>query len=183
MSYPARAEGLVNMIKKRVRSFIEICILCLIIFLLIFVLWLYNNIIHEIVVRVWQDPVRGSWCVSGQEITVRVDESSQATSVALEVNGDIAEDQCWLCHDTDTQHINIAELNIPLKCIDLSLWWKAKVLHLVTDSIHTYHWINKILRGKLWKVLFTNPSARAGYDTRSIFKRSLTGLNSEFSFS
>ena len=32
-------------------------------------------------------------------------------------------------------------------------------------------------------VLFTNPSARAGYDTRSIFKRSLTGLNSEFPFS
>ena len=31
--------------------------------------------------------------------------------------------------------------------------------------------------------LFTNPSARAGYDTRSIFKQSLTGLNSEFSFS
>ena len=34
-----------------------------------------------------------------------------------------------------------------------------------------------------FEVLFTNPSARAGYDTRSIFKRSLTGLNSEFSFS
>ena len=32
-------------------------------------------------------------------------------------------------------------------------------------------------------LLFTNPTARAGYDTRSIFKRSLTGLNSEFSFS
>ena len=32
-------------------------------------------------------------------------------------------------------------------------------------------------------ILYTNPSARAGYDTRSIFKRSLTGLNSEFSFS
>ena len=29
----------------------------------------------------------------------------------------------------------------------------------------------------------SNPSARVGYDTRSIFKRSLTGLNSEFSFS
>ena len=27
------------------------------------------------------------------------------------------------------------------------------------------------------------PTLRAGYDTRSIFKRSLTGLNSEFSFS
>ena len=35
----------------------------------------------------------------------------------------------------------------------------------------------------LWFILFTNPSARAGYDTRSIFKRSLTGLHSEFSFS
>ena len=32
-------------------------------------------------------------------------------------------------------------------------------------------------------IIFTNPSARAGYDTRSIFKWSLTGLNSEFSFS
>ena len=31
--------------------------------------------------------------------------------------------------------------------------------------------------------IFTNPSARAGYDSRSIFKRSLSGLNSEFSFS
>ena len=31
--------------------------------------------------------------------------------------------------------------------------------------------------------IFTNPSARAGYDTSSIFKRSLTDLNSEFSFS
>ena len=30
--------------------------------------------------------------------------------------------------------------------------------------------------------IFTNPSTWAGYDTRSIFKRSLTGLNSEFSF-
>ena len=32
-------------------------------------------------------------------------------------------------------------------------------------------------------IIFTNPSAQAGYDTRSIFKRSLAGLNSEFSFS
>ena len=31
--------------------------------------------------------------------------------------------------------------------------------------------------------IFTNPSARLGYDTKSIFKRRLTGLNSEFSFS
>ena len=31
--------------------------------------------------------------------------------------------------------------------------------------------------------IFTNPFARAGYNTRSIFKQSLTGLNPEFPFS
>ena len=34
-----------------------------------------------------------------------------------------------------------------------------------------------------FKTKVTNPSAREGYDTRSIFKRSLIGLKSEFSFS
>ena len=38
-------------------------------------------------------------------------------------------------------------------------------------------------RNSIYLSIFTNPFARAGYDTRSIFKRSLTGLNSEFSFS
>ena len=32
-------------------------------------------------------------------------------------------------------------------------------------------------------IIFTDPSAQVVYDTRSVFKRSLTGLNSEFSFS
>ena len=39
-------------------------------------------------------------------------------------------------------------------------------------------------RGLVYCILiFTNLSARDEYDTRSIFKRSLTGLNSECSFS
>ena len=42
-------------------------------------------------------------------------------------------------------------------------------------------WSSKI--AMLMMILFTNPSTRVGYDTWSIFKRSLTGLNSEFSFS
>ena len=37
--------------------------------------------------------------------------------------------------------------------------------------------------GIILLIIFTSPSAQAGYDTRSFFKRSLTGLNSEFSFS
>ena len=43
--------------------------------------------------------------------------------------------------------------------------------------------INTISHHGNWIIMFTNPSARAGYDTRSIFKQSLTGLNSVFSFS
>ena len=46
-----------------------------------------------------------------------------------------------------------------------------------------YIYINIILYAYILFILFTNPSARAGYDTRSIFKRSFAGLNSEFSFS
>ena len=50
------------------------------------------------------------------------------------------------------------------------VWGSIRVHHLFSRrsslSYHIYH-----------------PSARAGYDTRSIFKRSLTGLNSQFSLS
>ena len=42
---------------------------------------------------------------------------------------------------------------------------------------------NHLTRDKYIYIHFSNPSPRAGYDTWSIFKRSLTGLNSEFSFS
>ena len=34
-----------------------------------------------------------------------------------------------------------------------------------------------------YHIIFTNPSTLAGYDTRSIFKQSVTGLNPELSFS
>ena len=60
---------------------------------------------------------------------------------------------------------------------------------LIIPSIHRYD-DSKTAEKKRRKTcylfnftIFTNPSARVGYDTRSIFKRSLTGLNSEFSFS
>ena len=55
-------------------------------------------------------------------------------------------------------------------------------------SLHTHtHTHTNLLKTRctsmITYILFTNPSARAGYETRSIFKRSLTGLNSEISFS
>ena len=60
----------------------------------------------------------------------------------------------------------------------LRLWGKNEIFNHISE--------NSMLAKNEYKtrhvVLFTNPSARAGYDTKSIFKRSLTGLNSEFSF-
>ena len=53
-------------------------------------------------------------------------------------------------------------------------------------SFHLKNIFRKFLSFKTFLMSLSylpNPSTRAGYDTRSIFKRSLTGLNSEFSFS
>ena len=67
----------------------------------------------------------------------------------------------------------------------------CRLFHVKTSS---YIYIKYIWFGLVWfgsvlqhinqcrLFIFTKPSARAGYDTRSIFKRSLTGLNSDFSF-
>ena len=54
-------------------------------------------------------PARGRWDVAGDEATVWVDASSLAMGAAIEVNGDIIEDGCWLRKD-DCFHINLSEL-------------------------------------------------------------------------
>ena len=64
----------------------------------------------------------------------------------------------------------------------------GKLYRYISLNIHNYtrvsqKFCNILVCASLCYALFTNPSARAGYDTRSIFKWSLTGLNSEFSFS
>ena len=51
--------------------------------------------------------------------------------------------------------------------------------HLVVEA----SWAQEVSHGSEQISYLPNPSAQAGYDTRSIFKQSLTGLNSEFSFS
>ena len=53
-----------------------------------------------------------------------------------------------------------------------------------SQQLHPCHWLFE-QDGQFLSlpIIFINPSARAGYDTRSIFKQSLTGWNSEFSYS
>ena len=89
---------------------------------------------------------------------------------------------------TDTDYADdIAILaNTPAQAETLLLCLERAVasigLHVNADKTE-YMCFNQRIDISTLMVLFTNPSARAGYDTRSIFKRSLTGLNSEFSFS
>ena len=77
-----------------------------------------------------------------------VDASSLATGVLLERDDIVFEDACWLRPTNDAQHINLAELDAALKGINLALQWKCKVMHLKTDSVSVYHWLEDTLTGK-----------------------------------
>ena len=79
------------------------------------------------------------------------------------------------------------ELCKKLKFNHTSKWHMKKIEALQENEMHNILWDFEIqtdhsisARRSDLVILFTNPSARAGYDTRSIFKRS---LKSEFSFS
>ena len=76
--------------------------------------------------------------------------------------------------------------------IDL-LTYSARVERLINKHTHTNTHAHRLTHTHthththiyiyIYMYIITHPSARVGYNTRSIFKRSLTGLNSEFSFS
>ena len=78
-----------------------------------------------------------------------MDASSVATGVALETNGTIIEDACWLRPVNDALHINLAELDAALKGINLALQWEATVLYVVTDSACVHQWISDTLTGRV----------------------------------
>ena len=58
---------------------------------------------------------------------------------------------------------------------------KNHTLYVFINGIQHCCWLTLVCWAML--IIFTNLSTLAAYDTRSIFKRSLTGLNSELSFS
>ena len=70
-----------------------------------------------------------------------------------------------------------------LNCLKWNSFWHCVIYWPLNEpSIKRCTCVNKPKRSG-GRSYFPNPSTRAGYDTRSIFKRSLAGFNSEFSFS
>lgn len=107
------------------------------------------QVLVETMTRVHEmDPVGGDWCMDDNEMKVWVDVSSLATGMALETNGSIIEDACWLHLTNDARHINLAELDAALKGINLVFQWQATVLYLVTNSAYMHRWISDTLIGK-----------------------------------
>lgn len=86
--------------------------------------------------------------MDGNEFTLRVDASSLATGVKKEPGRSIVEDACWLRPESDTQHINLAELDSVIKGVNLAIQWEAETVHLKTDSLFVYKWLTDTLTGK-----------------------------------
>ena len=106
-------------------------------------------VMQEVLARVTRDdPVRGNWSISREELNMWVDASLLATGVVLERHGDILEDACWLRLTNNTQHINLAELDTMVKVLNLALQWQARTVHLHTDSVCIYHWLTDALMGR-----------------------------------
>lgn len=76
-----------------------------------------------------------------------MDASSLAIGAALEANGNIIEDACWL-RQNERSHINHAELDAVLRGVNLAVAWKMKRLVLITDSKTVYHWIQDAVSGR-----------------------------------
>ena len=81
-------------------------------------------------------------------MNVWVDASSLAIGVLLEKNGAVIEDACWLRPMNDAAHINLAELDVVLKGINLVLQWGIKILHVWTDSLCGYVWVSDRVQTK-----------------------------------
>ena len=98
---------------------------------------------------------------------------------------------CLECQEDDASYwVNFEMATTAIRILfdddDFIWWWWWWFVWNAKRMTQVIEWILKLQpqrSGFYLMILFTNPSARAGYDTRSVFKRSLTGLNSEFSFS
>ena len=94
----------------------------------------------------WEDLVKGSWDLHRTEKeVVWCDASSIATGVLLEIGGVMAEDAAWLWKKDDASHINVTELDVVLKGVNLALKWELHNVHLKTDSTTVVLWVKLVV--------------------------------------
>ena len=93
----------------------------------------------------------------------------------------------FTCFDCSEIFFSDAFIPLTLECVLLKsiglYFFLLTKLHQKSKIKHCLAFIAWIKNMYVFVYIFTNPSAQAGCDTRSIFKRILTGLNSESSFS
>lgn len=107
-----------------------------------------EELVAEVAERVKaEDPAKGRWAARGDYVTVWADASTLALGVAIEVDGEVVEDGCWL-RPNDGVHINVAELDAAIKGVNLAILWGATRIRLMTDSRTVYHWVTDTLSGK-----------------------------------
>ena len=106
-------------------------------------------VLEEVLKRVEEnDPARGEWEVRGDKGEVWVNASSLALGAFVQIGGVTIEDTTWLCKDRSEVHINMAELDAVLHCVNMALAWKLNKLQLFTDSVTVFHWISDAITGK-----------------------------------
>ena len=82
-----------------------------------------------------EDQVRRRWYAPQSEKgVVWCDASSIATGMVLEIDNVEVEDAAWLRNKDDFGHINVAELDVMLKGVNLALKWGLQVIEVRTDS-------------------------------------------------
>ena len=103
---------------------------------------------HELAEKLQEcDPVTGLWRAdTSSAVAWRLwcDASDLAYGVALESDGSIIEDGCWLRPPEDKRHINLAELEAVIKGLSLAAKWDVTNVQLMTDSKTVAGWLKQI---------------------------------------
>ena len=101
------------------------------------------KVIQEILVDVEKkDPVTGAWHIPETKRGVMwCDASIIATGVVVEIGGLVAEDATWLRKKKDYNHINVAELDVVLKGINLVIKCGLREIEIRTDSATVLSWV------------------------------------------
>ena len=103
---------------------------------------------HELAEKLQEcDPVTGLWRAdTSSAVAWRLwcDACDLAYGVALESDGSIIEDGCWLRPPEDKRHINLAELEAVIKGLSLAAKWDVTNVQLMTDSKTVAGWLKQI---------------------------------------